>query len=561
MSAKDKFLIGIDFGTLSGRIAAYDLNGIELASLEVPYPDGVIDQTLPGSDLPLEPETALQNPADYLTVIRSSRGLWEANGLDPQNALGIGIDFTACTMMPTLSNGEPLCFRDPWKNRPQAWVKLWKHHAAQPQANRINAIARERNEPFLKAYGCEYSSEWFFSKLLETVEKDPEVYQAADRFMEAGDWLVLQLTGEEKRGASAAGYKAMRTVPDGSGGWQFPDSDFFKALSPLMENVVEEKLSAPYLNPGEKAGGLCAEAALLTGLPEGLPVAVANIDAHAAVPACGVVSPGSVAMIMGTSTCYLALSDRFQVVEGACGAVNQGVIQGAWGYEAGQAAVGDILDWFTRRMTSAEVQDAAKKDNVSLHEWLSRDFALAKPGASGLLALDWWNGSRSVLMDADLSGMILGLTLGTRPADVYRALVESTAYGARKILEAFTSQGLPMESIRACGGLAQKNPALMQIYADVLGREIQVADSSHTSGLGAAMFGGQAAGVFHSMEEAAEKMARLQERTYRPHPANVALYNELYEIYVELHDQMGRQQNSPMKRLRSIRNRALTRPI
>ena len=249
------------------------------------------------------------------------------------------------------------------------------------------------------------------------------------------------------------------------------------------------------------------------------------------------------------------------MVEGACGAVDQGVMQGSWGYEAGQAAVGDILDWFTRRMTSIEVQDAAKKENLSLHEWLSQDFALAKPGASGLLALDWWNGSRSVLMDADLSGMIMGLTLGTRPADIYRALVESTAYGARKILEAFTSQGLPMESIRACGGLAQKNPALMQIYADILGREIQVADSSHTSGLGAAMFGGQAAGVFHSMEEAAEKMARLQKRTYLPDPANVKLYNELYEIYVELHDQLGRQENSPMKRLRAIRNRALTSPI
>ena len=482
MSAKAKFLIGIDFGTLSGRIAAYDLNGIELASLEVPYSDGVIDQTLPGSDIPLEPETALQNPADYLTVIRSARGLWQANGLDPQNALGLSVDFTACTMLPILSNGEPLCLQDSWKQRPQAWVKLWKHHAAQPQANRINEIARQRKEPFLKAYGCEYSSEWFFSKLLETVEKDPEIYQAADRFMEAGDWVVLQLTGEEKRGASAAAYKAMRTVPDGSGGWQFPDSDFFKALAPLMENVVEEKLSAPYLNPGEKAGGLSAEGALLTGLPKGLPVAVANIDAHAAVPACGVVSPGSVAMIMGTSTCYLALSDRFQVVEGACGAADQGVIQGAWGYEAGQAAVGDILDWFTRRMASVDIHDAAKKENVSLHEWLSRDFALTKPGSSGLLALDWWNGSRSVLMDADLSGMIMGMTLGTRPADVYRALVESTAYGARKILEAFTSQGLPMESIRACGGLAQKNPALMQIYADVPHQRTRSGDVWRTSG-------------------------------------------------------------------------------
>lgn len=556
MNSEAKFLVGIDYGTLSGRIAAYNLQGEELASLEVPYTDAVIDQALPGSSETLPPETALQNPDDYLSVLKSMPALWKNAGLDPANALGVGVDFTACTMMPALKDGTPLCLLEEWKNRPHAWVKLWKHHAAQPQANRINQVARERNEDFLKAYGCEYSSEWFFSKLLETVECDPEVYEAADRFLEAGDWLVWRLTGEEKRGASAAAYKAMRTVPDGQGGWNFPGKEFFKSLSPALEDVVATKLNAPYLNPGERAGTISAEASGWTGLPEGLPVAVANIDAHAGVPACGVVAPGSVAMIMGTSTCYLALSDRFQHVEGCCGAAEHGVIQGSWGYEAGQAAVGDILDWYVRRIAPMTAQKEADEASISLHEWMSRESGELAPGATGLLALDWWNGSRSVLMDADLSGIILGLTLGTKPSDIYRALIESTAYGARKILEAFSSQGLPLDSVRACGGLAQKNPILMQIYANVLGHEIRVADSSHTSGLGAAMFGGLAAGVFDSMEQAAQSMARLQEKTYLPDPQQVAAYNQLYELYLELHDQMGRDENSVMKRLRSFRNQA-----
>lgn len=567
MSAKRKgrFLLGIDFGTLSARALLVDAaSGAEVATAVHEYADGVIDETLPGDSKRLPPDTALQNPADYLAALKAlpSRVLKDA-GVSAEQVVGIGTDFTSCTMLPVAADGTPLCFDAKWRKNPHAWVKLWKHHAAQPEASRIMDIVKQHGEPLLRAYGGRYSSEWFFAKLLETVAKAPAVYDAAARFIEAGDWITWQLCGAERRGLSAAGFKAMWTQPTTQPGaappvngprWTYPSREFFRALHPKLENVVAEKLSVDLLPPGAKAGGLTKEMAKLTGLSEGTPVAVGNIDAHAAVPACGVTIPGKLVMILGTSTCHLLVGDARHEVEGVCGVVADGVIPGYWGYEAGQAGVGDLFAWFVTHGAGESVHAEAKKAGKSVYELLEARAAELKPGESGLLALDWWAGCRSVLMDSDLSGLLVGATLATRPHEIYRALIEATAFGTRKIIEAFTGKGLAIDELYACGGLAQKSPLLLQIYADVTGRPIQVAASEQTCALGAAMHAALAASVYPDMHEAAERLVRPSRKTYHPNRKFKAVYDQLFAEYGRLHDQFGRAAKGTMKVLTRIRH-------
>ncbi|MBT5310500.1 MAG: ribulokinase, partial [Verrucomicrobia bacterium] len=347
---RTRYVLGIDFGTLSGRALMVNADtGEEVAWADHNYKNAVIEEALPGSKKRLKPLTALQDPADYIEVLKKAvpRVLRLAKA-KPEQVLGIGIDFTSCTMLPTLTDGTPLCSLRKWRNNPHAWVKLWKHHAAQPEANRINEIGSQRKEDFITAYGGKYSSEWFFAKMLETVREAPRVYAAAERFVEAGDWLVWQLTGEEKRCLSAAGFKAMRVSRAKRGRWAYPDKAFFKSLDARMANVVAEKLDSEIIELGDNAGGLTPKMAKAMGLAAGTPVAAANIDAHAAVPACTVTDAGKLVMIMGTSTCHLLAAKREKPVEGICGVVQDGVIPGYWGYEAGQSGVGDVFAWYVQ---------------------------------------------------------------------------------------------------------------------------------------------------------------------------------------------------------------------
>jgi L-ribulokinase len=582
------YVIGVDFGTLSGRALLVEVDtGREVGSAVHEYADGVIETNLPGDKKRLPPDTALQNPADYLKVLSTTiPQLLRTTGVKAGQVIGLGTDFTCCTMLPARSDGTPLCFDKKWRGNPHAWVKLWKHHAAQPEANFINEIGHRRSEEFVRVYGGKYSSEWFFSKLLETVKAAPEVYTAADRFIEAGDWIVWQLCGLEKRNLSAAGFKAMWVYPVRSGergvrnenrpmanrlptlnrqsstpSWAYPSTKFFRALHPKLENVVAEKLNDELYPLGTNAGGLTPEMARLTGLLPGTPVAVGNIDAHVAVPACRVTTPGKLVMILGTSTCHILLGETKQNVEGICGVVQDGVVPGFWGYEAGQAGVGDLFAWYVERAVPASIQTAAKRAGVSVHEYLIKEAAALQPGESGLLALDWWNGNRSVLVDADLSGLLIGATLGTRPHEVYRALIEATAFGTRKIIEAFTSQGVAIDELYACGGLAQRNPLLLQIYSNVTGRPIKVAASEQTCALGAAMHGAVAAGAYPNIHAAARRMARLQKRAYRPEDGAKRIYDRLYHEYTRLHDLFGRDAGSTMKVLRRLKREGYTRTI
>ena len=549
------YAIGIDFGTESGRAVLVDCaEGRELGTTVYPYRHGVIDERLPAphEDVALEPDWALQDPEDYVRTLQEAvPALLAETGVNPAEVIGIGIDFTACTMLPTLADGTPLCVLEELRARPHAWVKLWKHHAAQPEADLINEVAAARGEAWLPRYGGKISSEWFFAKALQILVEAPELYARADRLIEAADWIVWQLTGVETRNSCTAGYKAIWSKREG-----FPSDAYFAALDPRFEHVVDEKMSRTVTPIGSRAGGLSEQAAAWTGLRPGTAVAVANVDAHVAAPAATVTQPGTMVLIMGTSICHILLGDESALVEGMCGVVEDGVVPGLFGFEAGQSAVGDIFAWFAEHGVPPEYHEAAARRGSDVHGVLEAEAGRLRPGESGLLALDWWNGNRSVLVDAELSGLVVGLSLATKAPEIYRALLEATAFGTRVIIDAFAAAGVPVDRMVACGGLPEKNRLLMQIFADVTGREFAVAASRQAPALGSAMFGAVAAGSerggFDSIAEASERMARLGDVRYVPDAASGTVYDELYGEYRRLHDLFGRGGDDAMKRLRAV---------
>jgi L-ribulokinase len=556
-----KYAIGVDFGTESGRAVLVEVaTGKEVSTSVYLYQNGVIDEQLPipGATIRLEPDWALQDPQDYIRTFQNTiPAVVRQAGIDPADVIGLGIDFTACTMMPVKADGTPLCLLPEFRQNPHAWVKLWKHHAAQPEADRINATARRTAQAWLERYGGKISSEWFFSKTLQILDEAPEIYAAADRLIEAADWSVWQLTGRETRNSCTAGYKAIWSKREG-----FPPTEFFAALDPRLENVVDEKMSRHISPIGDRAGELTAQAAEWTGLKPGIAVAVANVDAHVSVPAVTVTEPGRMVMIMGTSSCHMVLGTEEHMVPGICGYVEDGIIPGYIAYEAGQSCVGDHFAWFVENCVPAAYQQEAEGRGLNLHQLLEEKAARLKPGESGLLALDWWNGNRSVLVDVDLTGLLIGATLATRPEEIYRALIEATAFGTRVIMENFEKHGTPITELVATGGLPERNKLLMQIYADVTGRVFKVGASSQAGALGSAMFGavaaGKAAGGYDSIFEAARHMARLKDETFQPNLENKAVYDPLYAEYVRLHDYFGRGENDVMKRLKKIKAGART---
>lgn len=554
-----KYAIGVDFGTESGRAVLVDIaNGAVLATAEYRYENGVIDEVLPVLEpvVRLQPDWALQDPEDYLrTFKRTIPAVLRKTGVDPSDVIGVGIDFTACTMLPTLADGTPLCTLPEFRRNPHAWVKLWKHHAAQPEADKINETARRLGEPWLERYGGKISSEWFFSKTLQILDEAPEIYQVAERLIEAADWVIWQLTGVETRNSCTAGYKAMWSKRDG-----FPRQAYFAALDPRLEQVIDEKMSRTIVPIGARAGELTPQAARWTGLKAGTAVAVANVDAHVSVPAATVTETGRMVAIMGTSICHMLLGNEEKLVPGICGYVEDGIIPGMFGFEAGQSGVGDIFAWFVDNAVPPAYHRAAHQQKIDLHKLLEQEAAQLHPGESGLLALDWWNGNRSVLVDVDLTGLLLGATLATKAPEIYRALIEATAFGTRTIIEAFQNHGVPVNEIVTCGGLPEKNKLLMQIYADVTGLELKLTASKQTPALGSAMFGAVAAGRaacgYDSIFEAAQKMARLKPETFRPNPSAQRVYNDLYAEYIALHDYFGRGENMVMKHLKRIKSDA-----
>ena len=551
-----KYTIGEDFGTLSARAVLLEVpSGREAAAAVYEYPHGVMDEQLP-SGRRLPQDWALQNPQDYLEALGHTipAVLREAD-VSPDDVIGVGTDFTACTVLPVKADGTPLCFLPQWKDEPHAYVKLWKHHAAQDKANRLNAIAEERGETFLARYGGKISSEWAIPKLWQILDEAPGVYEAMDRFIEAADWIVWQLTGVETRNSCTAGYKEIWSKREG-----YPSEDFFAALDERLRRVVDEKLSRTITPLGQKAGEITQKAAALTGLNPGTAVAVGNVDAHVCVPAVGIDGPGKLLAIIGTSTCHILMGREECKVSGMCGVVADGVMPGYFGYEAGQSCVGDHFAWFVDNCLPAAYVEDARAKGMNIHTYLRQKAQGLKPGESGLLALDWFNGNRSVLVDVDLTGLILGMTLQTKPEEIYRALIEATAYGTRMIVETFRENGVPVDEFYASGGISQKDPMAMQIYADVLRMPVRIAGSQQGPALGSAIFAavaaGKDAGGFADVFDAARRMGKVKEAAYEPVAEHAQVYDRLYTEYKRLHDYFGRGENDVMKRLKALKKQA-----
>jgi L-ribulokinase len=551
-----RYVMGIDFGTLSGRALVVRVgDGVEVGTAVHEYQHGVIDQTLPATGAALPPDWALQDPEDYLDVLRHAvpAALADA-GVDPADVIGIGTDFTACTVLPTLRDGTPLCRLPDLAGRPHAYPKLWKHHAAQPHADRINALAHERKEPWIARYGGKISSEWEFAKGLQLLEEDPEVYARTERWIEAADWIIWQLGGAETRNICTAGYKGI--YQDG----QRPTREYLAALNPGFADFVVDKIEHPLLPLGARAGSLTAQAAQWTGLPEGIAVAAGNVDAHVTAPAAKAIGAGQMLAVMGTSTCHVMNGEQLAEVPGMCGVVDGGIVDGAWGYEAGQSGVGDIFAWYVEHGVPPTYHEQARERGIDVHTLLTELAAEQPVGGHGLVALDWHNGNRSVLVDHELSGVLVGLTLATRASEVYRALLESTAFGTRKIIDSFEASGVPVRELVVAGGLL-KNQFLMQLYADVTRRPLSLIGSAQGPALGSAIHAAVAAGAYPDVPAAADAMGRIERDMYLPDEARAHAYDALYAEYSLLHDYFGRGVNDVLHRLRGIRNTAASTQV
>lgn len=537
-----RFAIGLDFGTESARMILVDVEtGDEESEAIHPYRHGVLVRGLPDGT-PLPPDWALQHPGDYreATEVLLRRATAAAGS---HAIVGIGIDFTSCTMLPVTKDGTPLCLLPEYAGEPHAWVKLWKHHGAQRQADRLNAL----RPAFLDLYGDRTSSEWLHAKALQMLEEAPGVFAVADRIIEAGDWIVWQLTAQEVRSICQAGYKAH---------WQpgagYPAAPFLASLHRDFPALLD-KLAPPH-PVGRRAGGLTAAWAERSGLPAGTPVAVALIDAHAAIPGLGVGEPGKVVMVMGTSTVHLLLSGRQVAIPGISGVVRDSVLPGLYAYEAGQAATGDALEWWVHTLAWAA---GGRAEGVLAQ--LEREAVALAPGAAGVIALDWWNGSRTPLVNADLSAVVAGLTITTQPAEIFRSIVEATAFGTRQVIEILEAgNGVePVTELWVCGGLT-RSPLVMQIYADVTGRTLHASSTPHASARGAAVYGalaaGSAGGGFDDPAEALRHMGVRDFREFRPAGQAHLRYSHLYTMYRELHRHFGEGGTALLQRLKQLRS-------
>jgi len=577
---QNNYSIGLDFGTNSVRALVVDVkNGEEIATSVWNYQhgeDGVIVDTK-------DQHLARQHPEDYVEGITAcvKESLKEASSckdFSPGDVIGIGIDTTGSTPLPVDKDGKPLAFYEEFKGESAAMAWLWKDHSGFAEAEEITNAASQLRPQYLTKCGGRYSSEWFWSKILHCLRVAPEVYEAAYTWVEIADWIPALLTGTThpdvlkveraacslKRGICAAGHKAMFNSSWGG----YPDEEFLKSLDVRLSKV-RRTLPDTTHTVADTAGKLTEEWAQKLGIPQGIPVAVGAFDAHLGGVGSGIKS-GALVKIIGTSTCDMMVSplkvrdgdstlqQELPDIPGLCGIVPESILPDFYGLEAGQSAVGDIFNWLVNRI----------KPDEGSHDALAKKAEQLSPGESGLLGLDWHNGNRTILVDQRLTGGLIGLTLHTTPVEIYRALIESTAYGARVIMERFEEYGLKVERVITCGGIPSKNPLLMQIYADVMGRVIEISRSTQTCALGAAMAGavvaGKQNGGYDGFDEATEMMTGVQDKKYVPVPKHAETYNRLYNLYKRLHDIFGTKDYSDnlydvMKELLQIRDEVINR--
>ncbi len=543
-----KYVIGVDFGTLSARAIVLDVkNKNVVAEHTSTYKHAVMDRCLPDGTL-LPDNFALQHPQDYIDSLEESvKGAVRSSGVDVCEIGGIGIDFTASTVMPVYSDGTPLAFDDAFKNEPHAYVKLWKHHGAQKEADDFTLAAKDRNESWIDSYGGAVSAEFMFPKILETARNAKNVYDAAYRFTEAGDWINMLLTGEETHAAAFAGYKAFWDEKTG-----FPSNDYFKSVDPLLDGVIGTKISDRISLVTGVAGNVCRRGAELTGLEIGTPVSLAMLDAHAAMPALDITDNGNLMLILGTSACHIINSEKEITVDGIFGRVKNGVIPDATTYEAGQQCFGDAFDWFVSNCVPKSYFDEAQEKCINVHQLLTQKAQELKIGESGIVALDWFNGNRSVLVNSRLSGMLVGVTIRTKPEEIYRSLLEAAAFGTKRITDQFEGYGIDIDTVTAAGGIANKNPLLMQIMADVLNKPVAVCSATQAAALGSAVYASVAGGFYEDVRSAAKELSVPTAMVYTPNGNNAESYGILYREYLALHDYFGKE-NMVMERLSEMK--------
>lgn len=550
---KKIYSIGVDYGTESGRILLIDVHTGEIAvTIVIPYKHGVIDSKDERIPYQLPFGAALQDPQDYIEILLEGipKAL-ETAQIESSQIIGMGFDFTSSTVLPVDEQYVPLCFKKEYRTNHHAWVKLWKHRLEVPVKDKLYTLAKKEDEVWFRMLGQNISEEWALPKIYETFLKAPDVYHSAAHFIEAGDWVTTTLTGDLNRNNCALGFKACWTEEDG-----FP-IHYFKSIDSDFGQSLPDKLAGPVKTIGERAGTLSTEWAQKLKLPAGLPVAACIIDAHSAVVGHGVSRSGTLLMVMGTSTCHLMVHEEVKEIQGISGVVKDAIIPGLYAYEAGQPAVGDLFGSFVKNHVPASYKAEAKEKNVSLYTLLEQKASLQVPGESGLVALDWHNGTRSILSNPNLSGLLVGLTLHTKPEEIFRAYLEATAYSAKKIISTYLIAGMKIKEIIASGGLPQRNRLLMQIYADVLNMPIHISHSEFAPGIGAGILGAVAATSAHegydTIEEAMENMIIPSEEIFHPIDKNVQTYKKLYTHYEQLHQYFGVDHASFMSDLMALR--------
>ena len=547
---KQTYTIGVDFGTQSARAVLCRVSdGAVLSESECPYAHGVMSDRLP-CGTPLPPDYALQHPQDFLDGLHATvHGVLDQSDINRADIIGMGMDFTCSTPLPVDKAGTPLCFDPRFERNPHAYIKLWKHHAAQWEAARLTELMREHDPELLPCVGGRLSPEAFFPKVWQVLREAPDVFDAADRFLEVGDWLTQRLTGNENLARSLATHKAQ--YREGVG---YPP--LLRYADPRLAGMIGAKVRGRLIDIGTVSGYLTARQAAWLGLPAGIAVTAPHPDAMASLPALGITGPGPAALAAGTSSAMILCYSQFLPVEGTTSIMLDNTLPGLYGYASGQAAFGDLLGWFVSRCAPEEVLCAAQDAHISAHEELSRRAARLRPGESGLICLDWWNGNRSCLADMRLSGMLLGMTLQTRPEEIYRALMEGLGFGLRCIIDAHERAGVPIRALHVSGGISYKNPLFMQLLSNIIQRPLYISKPLPTPAVGMAILSACAAGTqkggYDQLDEAAARMSCLSDIRYQPDASQAAAYDALYQEYIALHDYFGRGANDVMKRLRDL---------
>lgn len=546
----DKYTLGVDFGSLSARAVICRVrDGAVIAQHETAYPHAVMTDFLPdGTRIPAG--FFLQHPMDYLAALQESvRGALAEAKVNKETVVGLALDFTGCTILPLDEKGTPLCLKEEFKSHPYAYVNMWKQRNAQREAEEMQTVICRHDPDFLKRFGGRVAPEMLQCKVLKTLREDPEIFAAADRFIEAHEYMLFVLTGEEVRNTSMAAVKSFWDEEKG-----YPD--YMQEVHPALDHPEKTFLRGKMVRPYETAGYLTAEMAEKLNLCAGIPVAGGHYDAHAATYALNVRGGGEALMSLGTSSGLIYGDADFRDVEGAASAMWSTILPGKYSYASGQPAFGDTLSWYVNHAVPADVTEAAEKENISVHQYLTREAKKLAPGQCGLVALDWWNGNRSCLQNGNLSGLMLGMTLTTTAADIYRGLLEGISFGMRRMVDTYREQGFEISILCACGGISFKNELLMQIISDVINLPVRMSKNVPAPAVGACMLAAVAAGEYETIYDAMAHMHCLDEGMYYPDPARVKIYEKLYREYLLLHDHFGRGMNPVMKTLRDIAREA-----